>query len=201
MSMGANFYTAPRALAYGASFPYFYSSMVFAIPAGEKYSFMSTIFFPFEYIIWSLIGFIFLATLIVVGGLKLTTFQQRAFVIGQNNDLPFFNMLNICFGGAISRLPTRNFARSLLLIWLVMSLVLQVAYQSKLFHFLRTEQRRTPLFTLDAVYQSNYDLYILETYYQIFYDAMPDDRRRRLVSSGAHSFGTFLLVAVFSPIE
>lgn len=176
--MGSIFYTSARVEGHDASVPYYYSSIVFAIPPGEPYSVMSTLFFPFKYIIWSCIGFIFISTILVVGSLKKSTIQQRAFVLGPRNDLPFFNMLNVCFGGAITRLPTRNFARFLLLIWLTMSLILKTAYQSKLFNFMQTEQRESPMYTLESVFESDHDLYISKSFYQLFYDTYPNDRHR-----------------------
>lgn len=176
--MGAIYYTLQRAAEHDASTTYYYGSVVFAVPLGEAYSVMATIFFPFKYIIWSCIGFIFLATMLVVGTLKMSTPRSRAFVVGTRNDLPFFNMLTICFGGAMTRVPTRNFARFLLLIWLTMSLVLKAAYQSKLFMFLQTEQRGPPMRTLDDVIQSNCDMYIMKSFYQLFYDDLPAERHR-----------------------
>lgn len=178
MSMGSIVYNSERVAVCDGSTMYYYGSVIFAVPPGEAYSFIATIFFPFKYIIWSCIGLIFVATMLVVGSLKLSSPRSRAFVVGARNDLPFFNMLTVCFGGAVTRLPTRNFARFLLLMWLTMSLVLKSAYQSKLFMFLQTEQRGPPMRTLDDVMQSDYDLFIMKSFYQSFYDNMPAERHR-----------------------
>lgn len=181
MSMGAIIYTSERSEKYSISFPYYYASFVYAIPPGKPYSSLAIIFIPFKYIIWSCIGTIFLITVLLVFVLKLTTYRIRAFVLGPKNDSPVFNMLNICFGGSINYLPTRNFARTILLIWLLMSMILKTAYQSRLYDFLRTQPSTPPANLRSKIYSSNLKVHVTETFYQNFYDGLPNVRDRFVV--------------------
>lgn len=102
------------------------------------------------------------------------------FLYGNHNNMPFFNMLNVLFGGAMesSELPVRNFARVLLVIWLWSTLVLRNAYQGKLFDNLRKEQRNDPLFNIEAIYQSKMNIYVFESYYQNIADHLPTQLHR-----------------------
>lgn len=187
MSMGAIIYSSERALNYSISFPYYYASWVFAIPPGKPYSPLRIVFVPFKYIIWSCICTIFLCTVLIVVALKLSPYRVRAFVLGPQNDSPVFNMLNIFFGGAITYMPSRNFARSILLIWLVMSMVLKTAYQSRLYDFLRTQPRMSPPDYRNKIFSSNLKVYVTETFYQIYYDGLPQVRDRFVVEILIHS--------------
>lgn len=169
-SIGAIIYTAERTAIFSMSFPYYHASFVFAIPPAKSYTSLEKIFFPFTYPVWSVIGAIFTFTLLIVGWLKITAHKYRNFVIGFRNDTPFFNMVNICFGGTIVRLPRQNFARTILLIWLMTSMILKSAYQGKLYHFLRTEQQRQPINTLKRMMESDLSFYLTSSFFQIFYD-------------------------------
>lgn len=176
--MGGIIYSSERMRKYSVSFPYYYASFVFAIPPGKPYPALTILLYPYKYIIWSCICVIFLFTLISVVALKLTKDRTRAFFLGPKNNMPVFNMLNITFGGAINYVPTRNFARFILLIWLMMSLVLRTAYQSRLYDYLRTQPHMSPLYYRHTIYSSDFQVYVTETFYQIFYDRMPEIRPR-----------------------
>lgn len=69
------------------------------------------------------------ATILIVS-LKFGAEKRRAFVVGKAKN-PFLNMINISFGGALcsNKVPVRNFARTMLIMWLLSSLVLRNAYQ------------------------------------------------------------------------
>lgn len=94
--------------------------------------------------------------------------KKRDFLVGPANNMPFFNMVNICLGGTITihDIPLRNFARSMLMIWLLATLVLRNAYQGKLFDNLRSHQRMAPFYHLNELYESNLKLYLYESFYQ-----------------------------------
>lgn len=179
--MGGIIYSSEREKNYSVSVPYYYASFLFAIPPGKPYSPLAIIFFPFKYIIWICISTILLFTVLVVVALKMTAYRIRAFVLGPRNDSPIFNMLSICFGGAINHLPKRNFARTILLIWLVMSMILTNAYQSRLYGFLRTQPHMAPLYQRSDIYSSNLKVYVTETFYQMFYERMPHIRDRFVI--------------------
>lgn len=89
-------------------------------------------------------------------------------------------MINICLGGSVSlsNIPARNFARTMLMIWLISTLVLRNAYQGKLFDNLRSNQQMAPYFELDELYGSNLKLYLYESFYQNIADIFTDEDYR-----------------------
>lgn len=89
-------------------------------------------------------------------------------------------MVVVCLGGTISlnHLPMRSFARTMLLIWLLSTLILRNAYQGKLFDYLRGDQRMAPLFNLDDLYESDLELHVFDSYYQNIVDNFPELKHR-----------------------
>lgn len=65
---------------------------------------------------------------------------MRSFVFGDRVNYPMLNMLNVMFGGALHILPRRNFARFLLGLFLLYTLVMRNAYTGSLYQFLRTSE-------------------------------------------------------------
>lgn len=118
---------------------------------------------------------LFVLAVIIMFVLKLIPTQNRDFIVGKSNNTPFFNMIYIYLGGAITldRVPVRNFARTIFLIWLLFSLVIRNAYQGKLFDNLRSKQRMAPLFRLNDLFQSDLRLYLMESFYQNVADILP----------------------------
>lgn len=178
-SIGAILLNLDRFEKYSLTYPYFYGSLVFAIPYGKPYTPLEILFLPFKYRIWICLFVILLATLIVVGLIKTKWFiAYRSFIVGPYNNLPFLNMLAICLGNYMSHTPRLNFARTLVTIWLLMSLILKAAYQSKSFYFMQTIPRASPLYSLDSVYDSKLDLYLWPSLFQSFYDSFPMKREQ-----------------------
>lgn len=125
MTLGAIIVAATRAERFEMTQAYFYGSLLYSIPYGKPYSSLEKLFFPFRFIIWILMCAIFIVAAVVLLLLKFTAIKNRAFMIGASNNMPFFNMVNICLGGPVSLndMPIRNFARTLLTIWLLSTLV------------------------------------------------------------------------------
>lgn len=122
---GSIIVAATRAEKYQMTQAYFYGSLLYAIPMAAPYSSLEKLFFPFRYRIWILLCAVFCIAAMMLLLLKMTAEMNRAFLVGPSNNMPFFNMLNICLGGSVSLydMPIRNFARTLLMIWLLSTLV------------------------------------------------------------------------------
>lgn len=180
LTIGAVTPSTIRAQNFSWSMPFFYGYMLFAIPPGKSYTALEKLFFPFHNRVWICSCVIIVVAIAIMIILKLTPRPYRDFVIGKSNDMPFFNMLNACLGGTIStsNSPSRNFARFVLLIWLLSTLVLRNAYQGKLFHNLRSKQHKSPYFRLDELYESDMKLYLPDAYYQIVADIVPKYKHR-----------------------
>lgn len=125
LTLGSIIVAATRAEKYEMTQAYFYGSLLYAIPYGKPYGSFEKLFFPFRYRIWILLCALYSIAAIILLILKLTAQKNRDFLVGASNNMPFFNMVNICFGGAVSfnEMPLRTFARTMLMMWLLSTLV------------------------------------------------------------------------------
>lgn len=111
------------------------------IPPGRPYSSLEKLFFPFRMEVWICVCTFVLAMAIWIVVLKCTAKEKLYFAIGRKNDAPILSLFSIILGGSIHHLPRRNFARSILVILLLTTLVLRNAYLGNLFNYLRTQKR------------------------------------------------------------
>lgn len=163
---------------YDASIPYHYGSLQFAVPSGKKFTSLEKIFFPFRVQIWICLSVLFAIVISSIIWMKSITRTKRAFIIGDRNDAPLLNTVSVCFGVALRRTPTRNFARTLLIIWIVFAMVVRNAYQGTLFGFMRGNQRNRPFTRIGQIFESNVKVYAIRSFFQEIYDAVPSVRDR-----------------------
>lgn len=165
LTIGGFSFTITRAQLMSASSPYLYSSLLYAVPRGKEYTGLEKLFLPFKPKIWMLIGTILVLTLIS------TTFVSKrklTFLVGERNRTPFLNTISVIFGGAVTILPKRNFARTILIIWIFGCIVLRSAFQGSLFEFIRKPRNSPSATTLPELIDRNYTLYMSTAIFQLF---------------------------------
>lgn len=172
MTIGALAYTSDRAKVMSASFPYFFTSLLFAIPRGRPYTPMEKLLLPFDIFVWLLLITVFSSGLITTVTLKLSSKSKANFVFGPKNRMPYLNMINVFFGGPIENLPRRNFARWLLIVWIWNTIVIRSIYLSGLFNVMQQQPRVSPITTIEGLIEENYTLYMPDSLRHTF-DLMP----------------------------
>lgn len=125
---------------YGAHV-FIYTSSEYALihNTGELYDEFEKMIFPFDFPTWILIivffGFGYFVIIFI--NVKLSVSHQE-FVFGRNVKSPVFNMVIAFFGQEQKLLPGRNFARYLLMMFVLFCLVIRTAYQSVQFDIMLT---------------------------------------------------------------
>lgn len=178
--MGALLSITERSKIFSPSIPYVYDSLLFAIPPGKPYSSLEKLLFPFKATVWMCICTSFLLMAIAIRILKLISKRKLNFVIGRNIDAPMLNLFKTCLGGTMTefQLPKRNFARTILGIVFLTTLILRNAYLGNLFNFLRAQKRTEPLYYTRNVFDSDVEIFIPELYFAF--------QKKRLPSSVHH---------------
>uniref|UniRef100_A0A182MZR8 Putative ionotropic receptor ligand binding domain-containing protein n=1 Tax=Anopheles dirus TaxID=7168 RepID=A0A182MZR8_9DIPT len=166
-----------------SSFAYYTSQMVLAVPPGIPYSSLELLRFPFADTIWVLL----LVTL-TVGLTALQTVRSR---------VDWLALVSVLFGGTVTRPPVRPAARTLLLSWLAVTLVLRSAYTGSMFRFLQAGRNHTAPDTVPAVLDAGYTLYMYRNYSFVF-DAFPAVQRSTCLVT-ARQFRTVLVDALQQP--
>lgn len=93
--------------------------------------------------------------------MKFQSENVRQFVLGANNNSPYLNILNVFVGVSMSSLPGRNFSRSLLMMFLLFSIVKRTLYQGALFQFIQGDDRHKEIHSIDELIQKNFKVFLL----------------------------------------
>uniref|UniRef100_A0A3F2ZEM3 Putative ionotropic receptor ligand binding domain-containing protein n=1 Tax=Phlebotomus papatasi TaxID=29031 RepID=A0A3F2ZEM3_PHLPP len=147
---------------FSSSIPYHATPLALLIPPGRAHSNMEKLFLPMRYIIWSFLSAIFIISAIVVAIAKFIKPRRRAFIFGQRNNYPYINTINVFLGGSVAETPGRNFARFLLMLWILLSIVVRSSYQGALFGFLKEQKNVTIVDTFPKMLQEGYRIYGVE---------------------------------------
>ncbi|XP_058977494.1 uncharacterized protein LOC105261480 [Musca domestica] len=138
--------------------------------------------YPFHLGLWYLIGLILaLSSLLIFtceSGRRWR--KQRNFIIGENNRTPQYHLFVLALGATVSstQLPRYNFARFLLMCWLLGSLVIRSAYQSGMYEMLRDNKHRNPPQTIADVLKQGY-VVLLRGYHKSLLNILPDMKNVR----------------------
>lgn len=141
----------------------FYYSVPFIliVPPGTPFSSFEKLFRPFQLAVWILLLVVFSAAVCVVTVVKFQSSPHiRSFVFGTTNS-PYLNILNVFLGGSLAPLPKRNFARTLLMIFILFSIVKRTLYQGALFQFLQADDRNKEVQTIDELVERNFKVHML----------------------------------------
>ncbi|XP_053699480.1 uncharacterized protein LOC128746457 [Sabethes cyaneus] len=149
LTVGSFSMRAERLALMKPSVSYYTIRVIFTVPPGRPYSAFEKLFHPFSTLTWMMISIVLLFGFAIIFVLKLSPVSVRHFVYGRTVLMPALNMVIIFFGGpSTSRTPGRNFARTLLFLWLYYCLVMRSLYQSSLFEYLQQKKNYTHLDSL-----------------------------------------------------
>lgn len=107
----------------------------------------------------------------------------RNFVFGRNVKTPGMNMLAAVFGLQQIILPTRNFARFILMMFLLFCLVIRNAYQGALYIFLQSDGRHKEIQSIDEMNAMGFKYYIFESYADMVSERTKIYQRRIVINS------------------
>ncbi|EAT33059.1 AAEL014687-PA [Aedes aegypti] len=147
---------------------YHFTALVVMVSAGEEYEAFEKLLLPFTNTLW----FVFLGCIsvgfLVISVISRMGTRMQAFVFGSRIQSPAVNLLNVLFGGSLSVLPTRNFARFLLTLWLIHGLITRTVYQQALFNFLQLSTNHSTITTLKQLIDGRYPIYLISSEEYVF---------------------------------
>lgn len=112
------------------------SHLVWITPPGRLFTSFEKLIKPFRYILWVCFLGVFMLTFVVIRVVKCQRQSVQKFVFGEGNTTPCLNVFNVFFGGSLHKLPVRNFARTLLGLFMIYCLIIRSSYQGKFMIFL-----------------------------------------------------------------
>jgi hypothetical protein len=141
----------------------FYYSIPFIVivPPGVPFTSFEKLFRPFSIVVWILLLLTFVSAAGVITAVKFHSKNIRYFVFGSSNNSPYLNVLAVFLGVTMPQLPGRNFARSLLMMFLLFSIVKRTLYQGALFQFIQSDDRNKEIQSIDELVQKNFKVFML----------------------------------------
>lgn len=141
--------------------PYLYLGFTFAVPPGEPYSDLQKMFMMFDFDLWIAIVTTFIIALCATLTLNLVSRSIRNLIAGRVVS-PTLNVFEIFLCGGQVHVPRGSFARILLILFIVWSLIIRTCHQSMLFELLQADLRKPKLKTLDQFFKSNLSLFMFK---------------------------------------
>jgi len=178
-----------------SSSAYFSDQVAFIVPPGNEFSSFEKLAYPFKFSLWALIFLYFLVGVVVIFIVGLRSTPVRFFVFGTNVNYPYLNMIIAFIGGTQHKLPKRNFARFLLMIFLMYSIVMRTLYQGAYYRLLQTNKRHKEVQTIDEMIEKDFTFYIDSGWEETFdgSDAISKRFERKKLNFYVIDFWSFIL--------
>lgn len=151
-----------RKLAITQSYMFYHKLMT--VPPGEEYNCYEKLVMPFDSIVWLLIWITFTISFIAIFIVNSMELSKRNFVFGTNVQTPSLNVAILFFGIAQSNPPRRNFARFLIMMFMLYSMIIRTAWQGKIFEFMQKEVRKPEVQSIDKMIEKNFTIYVYDRF-------------------------------------
>lgn len=152
--------------------------VIFVIPPGRDFTAFEKIIYPFSLSLWLGIIVCLLFGYFVIFILKHRSKMEQNFVFGTNVQTPYLNMFIGYIGGVQPVLPRRNFARFLLMMFLMYTLVMRSLYEGLFYELLHSNKRHQEVQSLDELIEKKFQYYDLEQNIDLYEGSFELPRRR-----------------------
>ncbi|XP_062539200.1 uncharacterized protein LOC134207510 [Armigeres subalbatus] len=142
---------------------HFDSAFTFAVSDGRPYTAFEKLFFPLQSCVWIGVSVTLVCAVGCIAIVNKLDWTVRNFVYGRGNRAPVLTLICVLLVGGVNRCPRRNFARTLVMFWILFTLILRTAYQGSLYRILQTTLNVTSPTTLHGIYDANLDLYMRDS--------------------------------------
>lgn len=179
----ADLWLKPKRLEFlDSTMPYNINHLVFVIPPGLTLTAYEKLIFPFHFSLWIAILSCFIVGLLVICVIKHCPKAVKTFVFGTRVNHPSLNMLVGFIGGTQKVLPRRNFARFLLMMFLLYSLVIRTVYQASYYHLQQSNACHKIVETIDEMIEKKFTFYIFDYNMDLLQDVSKLKSRSEFIS-------------------
>lgn len=142
-----------------SSVPHLIDRVAFAIPPGELYTPLEKMFLMFEFEVWIAIAITLLIGLVIIQLINCFSPKIQSFVFGKKIQTPTLNMISIFLNGGQLKVPGRNFARFIFILFIAWSLIIRTCYQSILFNLFQSDPRKPPAKNIEDLVENGFIFY------------------------------------------
>lgn len=143
--------------------PYINQHIAFIIPPGSELTSLEKFIKPLGYTTWALLIMYISIGVMVIYFVGRGSMQLQDFVFGSGVRAPYMNVLVAIFGGSQKIVPKRNFARYLLMVFLMYCLVMRTLYTGSLYRFLQSKVNHKEVQSIDEMVQKDFKFYTVSS--------------------------------------
>ncbi|XP_070495750.1 ionotropic receptor 21a-like [Chironomus tepperi] len=165
------------------SLGYTLETLVFMIPKGRPMSAFHKLLRPFDNFVWMSILFVIGVSTVIIACLSLLPRRVRNFVYGDRVTTPYMNLMIAIYGGAQTILPRYNFARSLLMMFLLFCLVLRSLYQGALFQYLQASDNEPEVQSIEEMVGRDFTFFTIPSYDDMLKNNTLTRNRRAIIQA------------------
>jgi ABC-type amino acid transport substrate-binding protein len=148
----------------GFSFGYYLETLIFVIPKGEKLSSFQKLVRPFEVDVWIACSATLFVSILIIFIVTHQSQFARKYIFGGRVGNPYMNLMTIIVGGSQRKLPALTFARSLLMMFILLCLVIRTIYQGSLYKFLQANDKKPDAATIEEMAQKGFKFCMIPSY-------------------------------------
>lgn len=137
--------------------------LIFVIPPSSKISAFQKLTRPLTVLVWALLIITVLFGFAVIVCLRHTSKNAYSFVVGRGVNYPYLNMMIGFLGTTQNKLPKTNFARFILMKFLIFCLIIRCLYTGKLSAMLQTDLHEKQVDTIEDMMQKKMTFYAYES--------------------------------------
>lgn len=138
------------------STPITFASVVFVIPPGEPVDHFEKMFMMFESEVWLAILITLALAASSIHIINCMSQSVKNLVFGSKVTTPTVNMISTFLTGGQNQLPRNSFARFLLMMFIIFSLIIRTCHQSLMFQFLQADLRQPRIQSVEELEEKNF---------------------------------------------
>ncbi|CRK94937.1 CLUMA_CG008428, isoform A [Clunio marinus] len=140
---------------------YYTSKAIWAVPPGDSFTPFEKLTKPFQSAVWICFLIIFILALLIIEIINFCPKRIQDFMFGKNIKTPKLNVVKIILGGGLSKLPTRNFARTILIMFIFYCFIMSNSYTGGLFYFLQGDLRNHHMSSTQELLKNDFKFYAM----------------------------------------
>ena len=156
---------------------YAHDQLIFTIPPGQKLTALEKLIYPFQFMSWAFILLFCSMGLLIIFVMKWQSKCVQDFVIGPGVKDPYFNMFAVFVGQSRRKLPGKNFARYLLMMFTIYSMIIRTIYQGSFYQLMKSNKRQNHVQSLNEMVKKNFSFHVYLGNEDIYYATMEVAKR------------------------
>lgn len=165
--VGDYFLKMDRLKFFDSSKPYFESQFAFIIPPPSKFASFEKLFQPFKLAVWIALIVCCVIGVSVILLINRSSQHIKALVYGEKTKTPLTNMLLVILGGSQPNVPTKFFARFILMLFIIFTLVMRSIYLGSMFKFLQSDESHSEVKSVDDMMEKNFKFHIGKSFHEL----------------------------------